>query len=207
MRDHPDSRPGKTVRPASRTAAHGEEHDDELLARVAKGDATAWPLLVDRHLVPVVGFAWRLTRNRTDAEDVGQETFVRLMRKAGDWQPGDASLRTWLYRVATNLCIDRHRAANRMPVASETEIDSGAEETADFTRDIDIARAVQRAVDRLPERQRRALTLVHYQGLSNGEAADVLEISVDACESLLARARRALKADLRDEAADLLGED
>ena len=86
------------------------ESDDSLIGRVNVGDGAAWRALVDRHMGPVFGQAWRMLGDRAEAEDVAQETFVRLMRKAPDWQQGGAKLKTWLFRVAINLCIDRKRA-------------------------------------------------------------------------------------------------
>ncbi len=144
--------------------------------------------------------------DRAEAEDVAQETFVRLMAKAEDWQAGGAKLRTWLYRVAVNLCIDRRRARRTEPLEEiELRPDPGADEPA-VRRRLDLTRSVGRALAALPDRQRTALTLVHFQGLSNIEAADALDVSVEALESLLARARRAMRATLEPDRADLLGD-
>ena len=185
-------------------SAAGAVHDNELVSRAASGDRAAWAQLVDRYLGPVSGYAWHMLGDRGEAEDVAQETFVRLMGKVADWDAdGAASLKTWLYRVAINLCIDRRRKVVPLPVAELPEVPDihapGAEEILD--RD----RVVREALDRLPERQRAVLTLVYYQGLSNGEAAAALRISVEAVESLLARARRALRAMLMPVRDDLLG--
>ena len=98
-----------------RTEGPGEviDADDHLLQRIARGDAGAWPVLVERHLGAVTGFAWTVLGDRAEAEDVAQETFVRLMRKAPDWRPGGAKLRTRLFRVAMNLSTDRWRRLRR----------------------------------------------------------------------------------------------
>jgi RNA polymerase sigma-70 factor (ECF subfamily) len=185
-------------------SAAGAVHDSELVSRAASGDRAAWAQLVDRYLGPVSGYAWHMLGDRGEAEDVAQETFVRLMGKVADWDAdGAASLKTWLYRVAINLCIDRRRKVVPLPVAELPEVPDihapGAEER------LDRERVVREALDRLPERQRAVLTLVYYQGLSNGEAAAALRISVEAVESLLARARRALRAMLMPVRDDLLG--
>lgn len=186
-------------------AAPAVDPDDALIRRIAAGDEQAWPTLVDRHLAALVALGWHMLGNRGEAEDVAHETFVRLMRKVGDWQTGGPKLRTWLTRVATNLCIDRHRARRHLPLeVAEAEPDPAPDQGGGIDRRLDLARNVKGALDSLPERQRIAITLVHYQGCTNGEAAALLEVSVDALESLLARGRRALRHALRPVAADLL---
>ena len=186
-------------------AAPVVDPDDALIRRIAAGDEQAWPALVDRHLTALIALGWHMLGSRGEAEDVAQETFVRLMRKVENWQTGGPKLRTWLTRVATNLCIDRHRARRHLPLeAAEAEPDPAPDQGGGIERRLDLARNVKGALDALPERQRIAITLVHYQGCTNGEAAALLEVSVDALESLLARGRRALRSALRPVAADLL---
>jgi len=180
--------------------------DDALIARISDGDQLAWGEITRRHLGALVGYAWHMLRDRAEAEDVAQETMVRLMRKADTWEPGGAKVKTWLFRVAINQCIDRQRARRTTSLdvlAEQTDPDTGG---ATVARDHALRRTVGGAVDDLPTRQKQALTLVHYQGFSQKEAADTLDISVEAVESLLARARRTLKAQLRDLAGDLLEE-
>lgn len=180
--------------------------DDALVARIADGDQRAWRDLTRRHLGGLVGYAWHMLRDRAEAEDVAQETMVRLMRKAETWEPGGAKVKTWLYRVAINLCIDRQRARRTSSLDLLAEQGDPASGGDTIARDHALRRAVGSAVDALPERQKQTLTLVHYQGFSQQEAAAALDVSVEAVESLLARARRALKKDLKDLADDLLEE-
>lgn len=188
-------------------AAPGTESDDALLARSADGDDDAWRELVERHLNSVHGYAWHMLNDRTEAEDIAQETFVRLMRKAPDWRPGGARLRTWLYRVAINLCIDhRRRAAPAEPLDRAMNVADPAAGSMQVERSLDLTRHVRAALQQLSERQRTAITLVHYQGFSNGEAAELMDSSVEAVESLLARGRRQLRENLAPYAHDLLGE-
>ena len=182
------------------------ESDDSLIARVNAGDRRAWRVLVDRHTGPVFGQAWRMLGDRAEAEDVAQETFVRLMRKAPDWRRGEAALRTWLFRVAINMCIDRTRARRTVPLDDAPEFADRATDPAATDRGIDMRQSVQAALQALPERQRAALVMAHYQGFSNAECADALEISVDALESLLARARRALRQTLAPLANEMFGD-
>ena len=140
-----------------------------------------------------------------EAEDVAQESFVRLLRKAPDWEPGRAALGTWLHRVAVNLCIDRLRA--RRPTSTLDDVPEAAlagPEAGTLDGALDRQKAVRAALDSLPEKQRAAIVLVHYQGFSNREAGDLLDASVEAVESLLSRARRSLRTRLEATAADLL---
>lgn len=181
----------------------GRESDDSLLARIGDGDRSAWAKLVDRHLAPITRYASYVLRDAARAEDVAQETFVRLMRKAPDWQNGGASLRTWLFRVALNLCIDIKRSRQLEPMdTADTLPDPIGVEQIDGR--IDLAHHVQAAIADLPERQQTAIVLVHYEGFSGTEAAEALDVTVDALESLLARGRRHLRQSLSEVAPDLL---
>lgn len=197
-------RDGALIEEERRTGS--TESDDSLIGRVNRGDDAAWRTLVDRHMGPVFGQAWRMLSDRAEAEDVAQETFVRLMRKAPDWQPGGARLKTWLFRVAINLCIDRQRARRTVALDDAPEIADRASDPAVTDRGIDMRHAVGAALKDLPERQRAALVMAHYQGFSNIECAEALDLSVDALESLLARARRALRRTLAPLASEMFGE-
>ncbi len=182
--------------------------DDYLIAAAAAGDGAAWSALVERYLGPITGHAWYMLGDPREAEDIAQEAFIRLINKAPKWEPdGGARLKTWLYRVVVNLCIDRKRKHVALPVAELPElagpIDSTAEER---DRALDVKRAVRGALDALPARQRSAVVLSYYQGFTNREAGEILGISAEAVESLLARGRRGLRARLQDVKHDLIGE-
>src|SRR5262245_60299462 len=165
------------------------------MRRTAKGDAVAFRALADAHLVKIMNYAYRLLRDRTEAEDVAQETFLRLWKDAGRYEP-KARVTTWLHRIAHNLCIDRLRGKREEP--SETlDEERTSQEPGGLLDRKRVALEVGRALASLPERQRAAIALVHYQGLSNVEAAAVLDVNVDALESLLARGRRSLREKLR----------
>lgn len=176
--------------------------DPGRIARAAAGDAGAWAALVHRHLPAVTRCAAYMLHDQAEAEDVAQDTFVRLHRKLPSWEGGEDGLSSWLHRVAVNLSIDRRRG----PAKPVSLVDIGdVAEPADLDGPLDRKRHVEAALAQLPERQRAALVLVHYQGLSGREAASALEISVEALESLLARARRTLRNSLAPVRADLLG--
>jgi RNA polymerase sigma-70 factor (ECF subfamily) len=168
----------------------------ELMRRTANGDAAAFRALADAHVKKIMGFAYRLLNDRTEAEDVAQETFLRLWKEAGRYEPR-ARVSTWLHRIAHNLCIDRLRARREQPSDRLDEERASNEPGGLLDRKL-TARAVEHALAALPERQRAAITLVHYQELGNIEAAEVLGIGVEALESLLARGRRTLREKLAE---------
>jgi len=167
---------------------------------VAQGDQAAFTEIVTRHLTPVVNFAWRYVGRRSDAEDVAQEAFIRLWRHAPDWEDQGFSVRSWIYRIAYNLCIDELRKRKPVtPVEDEVSLASAEQPDEDLYRD-QRQQQVAAALNELPERQRTALVLCVYQGLSNRDAATVLDVSIEALESLLSRARRMLRNKMTEEA-------
>lgn len=174
----------------------GDDHS--LLQRYAGGDHAAARLLTARHAPRVFALAFRLLSDRSEAEDITQEAMLRLWRIAPSWEDGRGSVSTWLYRVASNLCLDRLRRRREMP-ASDTLSDlqdpaDGLSGRRDAVQGMliaaDRASALTAAIARLPERQRLAVVLRHIEELGNPEVAAVLETSVEAVESLLARAAR-----------------
>jgi RNA polymerase sigma-70 factor (ECF subfamily) len=172
---------------------------DALLVAFANGDRTAGQAIV-AHLGPrLFGYAARVLGDRTEAEDVVQDALMRLWKIAPDWRQGDAKVSTWAYRVTVNLCTDRLR---RRATRGQVELDSVAEPEADQLSVVermterDRAEALERALETLPDRQRQAVVLRNLEELSNPEIAEIMDISVEAVESLTARGKRALKAAL-----------
>lgn len=178
--------------------------DRVLLARVARQDGQAFRILVDRHLTAIVTLARRMLKDEAEAEDIAQEAMLRLWRAGETLDLGPHGLRPWLRRVTSNLCLDRIRAGRRTVVTDE--VPEMAEEPTQATslEEQDLARRVGEAMAALPERQRRALTLFHHEGLSQAEVGEILGVSDEAVESLLARARRALRASLEQDWKSLL---
>lgn len=173
-----------------------QDPDAGLIERVGRGDAAATRLLVAAKLPRVLALATRMLRDSSAAEDVAQETFVRAWKMAPTWQPGRARFDTWLHTVALNLCRDRLRRRRETMDDTVPEMADPAPSAEAMLLESERGRQVAEAIDVLPERQREAILLVHYQDLSGAEAAAALEISVEALESLLARGRRALRARL-----------
>jgi RNA polymerase sigma-70 factor (ECF subfamily) len=173
--------------------------DATLVLRVGEGDARAYRELVDRHAAQLHRFAARMLREASDAEDVVQETFLRLWQRARDYSP-DARVGTWLHRITHNLAIDRLRARGRLtPMTDDDEPPISAPQSKSLV-ERERRETVSRALDELPERQALAVLLVYFHERSGAEAAEILGVSEEALESLLARARRALKRKVALEA-------
>ncbi len=192
--------------PIPRSGAEEEGDETELLARVAAGEEEAFRGLVDRHLTSVLAIARRMLRDDAEAEDVAQETMLRLWRNAAGLELGPHGVRPWLRRVASNLCIDRVRARRNTLVVEEVPEESEPAGQVRHMAERELGARVDAALQALPERQRLAITLFHYEGMSQVEVGEVLGVSDEAVESLLARARRSLKAALREEWRGLMPE-
>ncbi|MBU6207795.1 MAG: RNA polymerase sigma factor [Alphaproteobacteria bacterium] len=172
------------------------EDDDALMARVAVRDTAAFRILIDRHAVLPHRIAWRMLGDPVEAEDVAQESMVRLWQFGERWQAGGPGVAAWLTRVTTNLCLDRLR---RKRFSSDEAVPERIDDAplADAGIEAEQQRAaVARAIAALPERQRAAIILTYYEEMPNLNAAEILEMNIKAFESLLLRARAALKAGL-----------
>lgn len=186
--------------------ADSDDSDDALVERAGRGDRLAAAALVRRHTDRVFAVCFRTLRMREAAEDATQETFLRLWRHADRWEPQGASLSTWLYRVATNVCLDELRKTRRnAPEEAAPERMDRADRPDDTVHAGEKRAAIDAALDSLAPRQRAAIALCHYEELSNIEAAEVMGVSVDALESLLARGRRALRDALEPMKTQLMG--
>lgn len=184
--------------------AESDDPDDELLSRLSRGEPQAARELVARKLPRVLALAQRLLGQRAEAEEVAQESFLRAWKQAPSWRRGEARFDTWLHRVVLNLCNDRLRAPRRRHERATDELPEAADPAATPEQHYAGRRMSQRvaiALAALPPRQREAIVLFHYQELSQADAAALMGVSVDALESLLARARRSLRAQLADGGA------
>tara|TARA_R110000787_G_scaffold71086_3_gene158201 strand:+ start:4779 stop:5321 length:543 start_codon:yes stop_codon:yes gene_type:complete len=166
--------------------------DLDQITRAAAGDRQAVSALVNRYSPGVLALATRMLGDRSEAEDVTQDTFIRAWKALPEWEPR-AKFSTWLHRVALNLCYDRLRKRRESTMAELPEQVDMALRPDDALDQTERVQAVEAAIAALPERQAAALTLCALQDHSQVEAADIMEISVEALESLLARARRTLR--------------
>ncbi|TDQ61372.1 RNA polymerase ECF family sigma subunit [Phaeovulum veldkampii DSM 11550] len=183
--------------------ATGEVSDEALLVLYANGDRDAARFLTLRLVPRVLRVAARMLGDAAEAEDVAQEAMLRLWRVAPEWRQGEAQVSTWLYRVAANLCTDRLRRRRGLALDEVAEPEDGRPSAVEGMIAADRATALQAALDALPERQRQAVILRHLEGLTNPEIAQVMEIGVEAVESLTARGKRALTAMLAGRREEL----
>ena len=172
---------------------HEGDTDEALVAQSASGNHRAFRLLMVRHMGRTIRLAESILGGSSDADDVAQEAFVRIWKGASSFDPAVARFTTWLYRIVVNLAIDRSRRARGDPI--EAAADIAADEPGALAGLIakEEQDAVTACISQLPERQRAAIALFHFEGLSGREAAAVMEVSEKAFESLLIRARATLK--------------
>jgi len=180
--------------------------DRALIARAAQGDAQAFAELVRRHQGWVRRLAFRYTRQGQDAEELAQEIFVRVY-KTKAYQP-DASFKTWLYKVATNVCLNEVRRPEHRQAFQSIDVDredGGAPELAareDGSPEVQLSGAqvaarLEHVLAELPEKQRAAFLMVRHESMSHEEIAVALSTSVSAVKSLVHRALEALRKELR----------
>ncbi|WP_132860136.1 RNA polymerase sigma factor [Shimia isoporae] len=166
--------------------------DEALLVLYANGDGAAARALTLRLTPRVYAHAYRMLGSQADAEDVAQEALIRLWKIAPDWRQGEAKVTTWLYRVVANLATDRLRKARGVALDAIPEPEDDAKSAAETMQDRARQDALQTALATLPDRQREAVVLRHIEGLGNPEIAEIMDISVEAVESLTARGKRTL---------------
>jgi RNA polymerase sigma-70 factor (ECF subfamily) len=197
--------PSATIAPDSAPAAVDVvfDEDSELLDRLAADDETAFRMLVERHIDRAYAIALRIVGNAADAEDVVQDTMLKIWSHRGRWQHGRAKFSTWLYRVISNRCIDLRRKPRTENVDSVPEVADGQPDAADIIERNELNDMLELAMQRLPEQQRVAVILSYHENMSNGEIAQVMDTTVAAVESLLKRGRQQLRQLLRKHERDI----
>jgi RNA polymerase sigma factor (sigma-70 family) len=187
---------------AKKQIHEAEQHDsdDSLAARIGARDGVAFRTVVERETRTLHRIAYRMLGDNAAAEDVAQEALLRLWRGAAHWSSG-AAIGAWLRRVATNLCLDRLR---RRKFASDAPVPERVDDTPLADAALHAAQmrvAVTEAMGALSDRQRAAIILTYYEALPNAAAAETLDMNIKAFESLLLRARHALRDALTEHGA------
>jgi len=171
--------------------------DEDLLARIADEDRSAFTILMRRHGQKVRGLALAFGGRPADADDVTQDVFIMLWRRPNSWQPGKAAFTTWLYRVVANRCLDqarRQRVRRWLPFEDAADPVDETPSALDALANRDRLAEVRKMILTLPEKQRLALLLAVQGEQSNAEIASILSVSEGAAEQLLVRARRRLRS-------------
>lgn len=180
--------------------------EEDLIAQIAKGDQQSFNQLVQRHGPRLHNLAMRFTGSSADADEIAQETLFRAWQGADKWQPGKARISTWLFRIATNLCIDLARKKKRQMEISSSDPPDMMDEQPDTSIQLQSRQELQFIEDKigqLPEKQKMTLLLSTQQGKSNREIAQILNLSEGAVEQQLVRARRSLRQAYRGMNNDL----
>jgi RNA polymerase sigma-70 factor, ECF subfamily len=179
------------------------DEDAELLDRLGTGDEAAFRLLVERHIDRAYAIALRIAGNAADAEDVVQDTMLKVWSHRGRWQHGRAKFSTWLYRVVSNRCIDLRRKPRSEDVDAVPEMADPQPDASSVIERNEVRDLLETAMQRLPEQQRIAVILSYHENMSNGEIAEVMDTTVAAVESLLKRGRQQLRELLRRHQRDI----
>ena len=188
--------------------------DEDLVQRAGQGSETAFDALVDRYTPLVFRIAFGITGTREEAEDVVQETFLSVFKNLHSFTPSRAAFKTWILTIARNNSINKFKYLKRRAAKLFSEFSGEEPESAlsDHPGSFGQADAesllaskqefqqVEKAFRKLPERQRTALMLKAWEGLSYAEISDVMNTSASAVESLIFRARKQLMGLLEDQA-------
>jgi len=174
-----------------------EPTDEQLLAAIGRGEADAGAEIMRRHLGYVLHICHRKLNNAAEAEEAAQDVFASVWKNAGNWQSGKAKVTTWLFRVASNRCIDilrRRRPSTPIEDIREPEDPSASAEEILVLQQRD--QTIRAALNTLTPDQKRAIELVYYQDLKQSDAAKTMGMTLAALESILRRARARLHQDL-----------
>lgn len=196
--------------PPPNARAPGRRSDEELMVELAAGSHGAFDELLTRYEAPVITFCYAFLRNREAAEDIAQETFMRVFRNAKRYQPV-AKFTTWLYKIAANLCINEIKKGKLRNALSLDEpagpdpdgsriVERIATDTASPLTNMERAEAqvlIGKAIEHLPPDQRSTLIMVEYHQMQYQDIAEVLDVSVSAIKMRVKRARETLRETLK----------
>lgn len=191
-----------------------KETDEELMARFQAGDSEAMEQLFARFQKPLFNFFYRMVRHRETAEDLVQETFVKLCRFGHTFCGASAKFTTWLYSVAGNQCRDYLRHSARRPEIPVGDLEQnrpddqadvpsavGDSPVEEHLIRVEEMAVLKSAVDSLPEKERLVIILREYQGLEYKEIAEALGCPIGSVKVLIFRARQRLRDRLKDMSA------
>jgi len=178
---------------ASAASRLEEESDQTLAAFIGQGDAIAFQILMERHINMHLSFAERMMGNREEAEDIVQDAFSKLWIHAEKFDPSRSKFTTWFYRIVMNRCLDKKRKKTPLSLPENYDAVDQREDPSERLAKKQRERTIRQALNEIPGRQRAAITLCYFEGLSNQEAADILALNIKALESLLCRGRKNLK--------------
>jgi RNA polymerase sigma-70 factor (ECF subfamily) len=186
------------MQPSSTAVDWIYEDDSWLLTRIQDGDHAAFAALVRRHTNRFYRVAYRFMRNQADSEDVVQDAFVKLWERPEMWQAErNIAFTTWFHRVVVNRCLDWHKKKRPLHLVDDTLVADDRESHEETMMHHQQQQHLETQIAALPERQRMALNLCFYEGLSNQEAADVMGLKLKALQSLLMRAKMTLKESMK----------
>ena len=206
----------RAYRYTMQTAANrAGETDEELMARFQAGDSSAMEELFARFQKPLFNFFYRMVGRRETAEDLVQETFLKLCRFGSSFRGSDAKFTTWLYSVAGNQCRDYLRHSARRPETLLRDLEqnysddvtdltpaAGDSPVEDYLIRMEVRAVLETAINSLPEKERLAIILREYHGLEYREIAEVLGSPIGSVKVLIFRARQRLRDKLKDLSAE-----
>lgn len=184
-----------------------EMSDTELIQRVQSGDEGSYRLLVERYQSLVYTIALRMVRDRTEAEDLAQDVFLKAYRTLGDFRE-EASFKTWICKIATNRCIDwkRKHGVRQERTAQVEEAawipDTSVERPEQALVRRETQAEVRKLIDEMPEKYRTILILYHFQNMSYQDIAEDQQISPRTVETRLYRAKQMMRTALRGGETD-----
>lgn len=174
----------------------GMVSDRKLVERIRRGELGAWEVLAERYYDEVFRYCWYRTGNEAAAADCTQETFLHVIQGLAGYVD-DNRFRAWIFRIASNVCMDYFRKERLVLVGDETLEACGAEDRA--LGRVEDACFVERALSELTQLQREAVILKYYHGFKIREIARLLGISLPAAKARLKQGMDRLKAAMEQE--------
>jgi RNA polymerase sigma-70 factor (ECF subfamily) len=166
--------------------------DEELMLSLREGNLEAFEKIVQRHQSAAWAVAYRFVGDASEAEDLVQDAFLRILDAAQRYEP-TAAFRTYLYRILTRLCIDHVRKKRPVPLDPLPQVPSPRLSSSEHIERVERERSIQAALDALPPKYRMVIILRYFEGIGSMEIAQTLNTTPKAVERLLARARKRLE--------------